>query len=217
MTKPDLAETVNRGHDALIEELKALDASDRSFPYWLSSAALHFCVAFTDVKLEGKLKHVDDLEEEVKTGFQQMKLSALSKIERAHAKYCLARFTRISEEKAKKREYDGDRTQPCHDLRSKRSITKKYDDSKLEIKAKATTNLKTRNEKTPRDLEVLQNIPRASIPLRVKRNSASRTTAQKRSRIVNPKVNVLAASIIPTVKEKEAPRESDQKSRRRVY
>lgn len=171
MNKPDLAETVNKGHDALISELRSLRASDGSFPYWLTSAALEFCVAFTNVKLVGKLTHIDDLEKVVKEGFKQMKLSGLSKKERDHAKYCLARFRQISDEKASKSKSIKARAQTCYDLRSKRNTAglKISDDPQLENKVKAATNLK--NGKTHRHLKDLQNVSGASTPLRVKRNA----------------------------------------------
>src|SRR6218665_311704 len=143
-----LAKTVNRGHAALLSELRSLKSTDRSFPYWLCSASLRFCVALKNVKLEGKLIHVDDLEKVVKEGFQQMKLSDLSKKERDHAMYCLARFTKLSDEKSNKSTFEKFGTQACYDLRSKRSIAKKLDDLDVETKASAPKNLKT--GKTPR-------------------------------------------------------------------
>lgn len=169
--KPDLAKAVNKGHAALLSQLGSLKVTDKDFPYWLSSAALRFCVSVTNVMLQGKLKHVDALEKEVKKGFQEMEnmLSDLTKEERDHAKYCLARFTKVSDEKANKSRSEIVGKQTCYDLRSKGSIAKTFGDPELENKVKATTSLK--NEKTPRDLESRQTVSRASTQLTVRRSA----------------------------------------------
>src|SRR5688572_7286663 len=81
MNKPDLVETANRGHKAFLKKLKA---SDSNFPYWLCRAAVNLSLTFKNEKLEGKLKHIDELVNEVEKGFEQMRdlLDDLSEEER---------------------------------------------------------------------------------------------------------------------------------------
>lgn len=94
MNEPDFVEIANRAHKAFTEKLTSLKASDSSFPFWLSSAAINLCVHFGDVDLRDKLIHVDDLVKLVKHGFEQSNdlLAHLPEEELDHLEYSRAFF-----------------------------------------------------------------------------------------------------------------------------
>lgn len=100
--KSDFQEIINKGHEAFLEKLRLLNASDSSFAFWLSSAAINLCVNFKDVDLRGNLKHANDLVKVVKEGFEQMKVLSpdLSKDERDRLEYSQAFFADTFEEKS---------------------------------------------------------------------------------------------------------------------
>src|SRR6218665_17670 len=140
MSEIDLAEAANFGHEALLNELKPLKASDSTFPYWLSSAALDLCVALTNDKLKDKLKNVKKLRTKVKWGFEEIKnfWDFLSEEEKEHMDYCQSRFNRICGEKLTK-----GKPQELHTkVKASRPTARKC--ANLE---KPTTKL--RNEKAP--------------------------------------------------------------------
>lgn len=95
----EFLEIVNRGHETFLKKLRSLKASDNSFLYWLSIAALNLCVNSGDVDLKGKLIHVDDLAKVVKHGFEQIKdlLDNLSEEDRAHLECSQAFFAKTFE------------------------------------------------------------------------------------------------------------------------
>lgn len=166
MDKPDLVETVNLGHEAFLNKLKPLKASDSSFPYWLSSAALNLCVTIGNDKLQGKLKHVDDLVKVVQEGFEQMKdlLHDLSEEEQSHMAYCQGHFTEIYEINADKSKTDYVKTQPRYELRSEGSDRRLKSENKQEI---ATTLNDGKKTDSKRQL----NVSSASLRPPVKRKA----------------------------------------------
>lgn len=101
MSEPDLIKTSNGGHEAFLEKLKSIKASDSNFLYWLSSAAVNLCLAFKNVKLRSKLIHYEELSKAVKEGFDQIKdlLDDLSEEEKYNMDFSKAFFTQTFEVK----------------------------------------------------------------------------------------------------------------------
>lgn len=98
MSKPDLVEVVNRGHEAFLVKLRLPDAPD--FSHWLSIAARTLCLNVKNVDIRDKMKHVEELVEAVKKGFERKDLlKDLSEEEKAGLTYSKKRFTTVFEDK----------------------------------------------------------------------------------------------------------------------